>query len=161
MRILGIDPGIATTGFAVIEKEKNTIKVLEMGVFSTPAGLDTPDRLVMIRSDILSIIKAYGPKVAAVEQLFFATNTKTALTVAHARGVLVEAIVSSGVKFYEFTPLQVKQAVTGYGKADKKQMQLMLQMILGSATPPKQDDAADALGIAICLSQSLPFLDKL
>lgn len=161
MRILGIDPGIATTGFAVIEKEKNAIKVLEMGVFSTPAGLDTPDRLVMLRSDILSIIKAYGPKVAAVEQLFFATNTKTALTVAHARGVLVEAIVSSGVKFYEFTPLQVKQAVTGYGKADKKQMQLMLQMILGSATPPKQDDAADALGIAICLSQSLPFLDKL
>lgn len=161
MIILGIDPGIATVGFAVIEKNGSEVRILDMGTFTTPASVAVGERLVMIREDISTLIAKFSPQYAAIEQLFFAKNTKTALTVAHARGVLLECMVSKGVEVHEFTPLQVKQIVTGYGNADKKQMQDMLQLLFQLKVPLTQDDAADALGIAVSLAQQLAFLKRI
>lgn len=161
MIILGIDPGIATVGFAVIEKQALQMRLIDMGTLTTPAGIDVGQRLVMLREDLASLLTTYTPHYAAIEQLFFAKNTKTALTVAHARGVLLECMVSKGLEVHEFTPLQVKQMITGYGNADKKQMQDMLQLLFKLSAPLRQDDAADALGIAVSLAQQITFLKKL
>ena len=150
MIILGIDPGLATTGFGVLQKRADTFDFLDMGTITTPAGMALPERLKIIREDLTSLVKKYNPVIAAVEELFFQNNAKTAIHVSHARGVIVEGLWSHGVEVMEFTPLQVKQAVTGFGQADKKQVQDMLKLIFPNIALTTQDDAADALAIALC-----------
>lgn len=150
MIILGIDPGIADTGFGLIKKTGNKIACLTYGSIKTPAKTDVADRLETISNDLNVLIKKYKPDLIAVEQLFFAKNVKTALVVGQARGVVLLTAKQNNIPLTEFTPLQVKQAVTTYGKADKTQIQRMVKMILGLSKIPKPDDAADALAIAIC-----------
>jgi len=152
--ILGIDPGTATTGYGIIKKDKHNLVCLDFGCIRTPAGLEAQIRLHQVRTELLRLLKTYRPNHAAIEQLFFTTNAKTAISVAHARGVTLETLAASGVQTSEYTPLQVKQAVTGYGKADKLQVQKMVQAILRLQQIPRPDDAADALATAICCAHS-------
>lgn len=152
MILLGIDPGLATTGFAFLEKDNRDVKLLDYGIFRTPAGMPLGERLTMIKDDLQELLAKYKPEIAGIEELFFSTNTKTALTVAHARGVLLETLSHSGLEIHEFTPPQVKSAVTGDGAADKRQVQDMVRMILGVQISPTFDDAADAVAVALCLS---------
>ena len=154
MIILGIDPGLATTGFGVIKKEKGILSAIDYGVIRTPAKTELASRLKLISADLKSIIKKYKPEATAIEKLFFAKNVKTALDVGQARGVALLEIMNAGLSPYEFTPLQVKQAITGYGRADKQQIQKMVQTILKLKNIPKPDDAADALAIAITLANT-------
>lgn len=154
MKVLGIDPGTATTGFGVIEKKQGKLLSIDYGVFSTPKELAMSNRLLIIYEDIKEIIEHHKPDIIAVEQLFFARNVTTAITVGQARGVVLLAAQKSDLKLVEFTPLQVKQSVTGYGQATKKQVQEMVKKILSLDTIPKPDDAADALAIAICASNT-------
>jgi len=154
MIILGIDPGIADTGFGVIQTDGNKIICLDYGSIKTSSKLDLPERLEILNDELLKIIKKYKPSICAVEQLFFCNNAKTALIVGQARGVVLLAIRQNKVKLAEFTPLQVKQAVSTYGKATKLQVQKMVQMILGLKELPRPDDAADALAVAICAINS-------
>lgn len=155
MVILGLDPGIATTGYGIIKKDSAALNYIAFGCIKTPAGLDTPIRLLDIDKNLRAIIKKYKPSYAAIEQLFFAKNAKTALLVAHARGAILTVLAASGVSVAEYTPLQIKQALTGYGRADKIQMQKMVQLILKLSKIPEPDDAADALAVAICCAHSL------
>jgi crossover junction endodeoxyribonuclease RuvC len=148
MKILGIDPGIATTGFAFVEKTPGKLAALDYGVISTSKHLALPERLRELAADIHQLIKTHKPNVAAVESLFFFKNQKTAFAVAQARGVVLCTLAESGVMIKEITPLQVKQAITGYGRADKKQIQKMVQQIYNLPKLPQPDDAADALAIA-------------
>jgi crossover junction endodeoxyribonuclease RuvC len=155
MRILGVDPGTATTGYGVIEEDRQGgFKVIAYGIISTAAGLPDETRLIQIHQQLNEILLLHRPDSAAVEKLFFRTNVTTAMTVGQARGVILLTLALAGVKIAEFTPMQVKQAITGYGSADKRQIQQMVQMILGLATIPKPDDAADALALAICQANS-------
>lgn len=154
MIILGLDPGLATTGFGVIKKERNELRAVDFGAILTPAKNELAFRLQLLSSDLKHLIKKYRPDAAAVEKLFFCKNVKTALDVGHARGVLLLEISHANLPLYEFTPLQVKQAVSGYGRADKTQMQKMAQTILHLKNLPKPDDAADALAIAITLADT-------
>lgn len=155
MKILGIDPGTATTGFGVIEKHGSKLKFVDAGVISTPPDMEMPNRLSEIYSGLQELIEHHKPDCIAVELLYFATNVTTAITVGQARGVVLLAAGEAGLKLGEYTPLQVKQAVTGYGKADKKQIQEMVKMILGLDGIPKPDDAADGLAIAITHANQL------
>ncbi len=151
MIILGIDPGIADTGFGIIKKEKNgDLKCLDYGSIKTKAKTPIGDRLEIINIELNKIIKKYKPSIAAVEELFFCNNQKTAIVVGQARGVSLLTIKQNKVRLLEFTPLQVKQAVSTYGKASKLQVQKMVKLILGLKEIPKPDDAADALAVAIC-----------
>jgi len=151
--ILGIDPGIADTGFGVIEKdEKGDLICREYGSIKTSSKLNLIERLEIISVELDKIIKKYKPVLVAVEQLFFCNNAKTALIVGQARGVVLLTIKQNNISFSEFTPLQVKQAVSTYGKASKMQVQKMVKLILNLKEIPKPDDAADALAIAICAS---------
>ena len=150
MIILGIDPGIADTGFGIIKKTGNKIGCLGYGSIKTPAKKEIADRLEIINNDLGILIKKHKPDLIAVEQLFFAKNAKTALIVGHARGVVLLTAKQNNIPLTEFTPLQVKQAVTTYGKADKTQVQRMVKLILKLNVLPKPDDAADALAVAIC-----------
>ena len=152
MKILGIDPGTATTGFGVIEKIKGKFNTIDYGVISTPKDLPMSNRLLIVFNDLEEIIAKHNPDIIAVEQLFFARNVTTAITVGQARGVVLLAAQKADLVLKEFTPLQVKQSVTGYGQASKKQVQSMVQKILKLKELPKPDDAADALAIAICAS---------
>lgn len=153
MIILGIDPGIADTGFGVIEiDKKNNLSCLEYGSIKTSPKENLSTRIEKLFVDLNGIIKKYKPKIISVEELFFNKNVKTALIVGQARGVVLLAAKMSGAKLMEFTPLQVKQAVSAYGRADKGQIQRMVKMILGLDQIPRPDDAADALAIAICAS---------
>lgn len=152
MRILGIDPGTATTGFGIVEKKQSKLISVDYGVISTPKELDMSNRLLILYEDIKEIIDHHKPDIIAVEQLFFARNVTTAITVGQARGVVLLAAQKADLKIVEFTPLQVKQSVTGYGQATKKQVQEMVKKILDLSQIPKPDDAADALAIAICSS---------
>ncbi len=152
MILLGIDPGLATTGFAFIEKNNRDITLLDYGIFRTPAGMPLGERLTIIKEDLTELLAKYEPQVVGIEELFFSTNTKTALSVAHARGVLLETLSCSGLEIHEFTPPQVKSAVTGDGSADKKQVQDMVRMILGVQISPSFDDAADAVAVALCVA---------
>lgn len=152
MRILGIDPGTATTGFGIVTKENGKLTAVDYGVVSTSKELDMSNRLLIIFQDIEELIAKHQPDVVAIEQLFFARNVTTAITVGQARGVVLLAAQKADLKLIEFTPLQVKQSVTGYGQATKKQVQIMVQKILKLKVLPKPDDAADALAIAICAS---------
>lgn len=152
MIILGIDPGIAIVGYGVIEHNKGKFRTLAMGSIETPAGIDVEERLEMIYDDVCEIIDTYHPEEMAVEELFFNTNQKTAIAVAEARGVILLAARQKRLKISEYTPLQVKQSVVGYGRADKKQVIALVKMILGweSVGALKLDDTADALALAIC-----------
>jgi crossover junction endodeoxyribonuclease RuvC len=147
---LGIDPGIATVGFGVIECAGSVQKLLRCGVITTPAGMRLALRLRQIYSDTLELIELFRPDAIAVEELFFNTNVKTAVSVAHGRAASILAGEERGVPMFEYTPLQVKQAVAGYGRADKKQVMAMVMRLLGMKETPRPDDAADALAIAIC-----------
>lgn len=155
MKIIGIDPGTATTGFGVIEKIGSKLKFVDAGVISTSAQKAMPDRLSEIHDGLNELIEHHKPQVIAVELLYFSSNVTTAISVGQARGVVLLAAGQHGVELAEYTPLQVKQAVTGYGRADKKQIQEMVKMILGLDGIPKPDDAADGLAIAITHSHQL------
>ena len=154
MIILGIDPGIAIVGYGVINVEKGNYTVIDYGVITTPKEESTPVRLAIIEESLIKLIEKFKPDNIALEELFFATNAKTAITVAEARGVLLLTAVKYCGKLYEYTPLQIKQAITGYGKADKNQVQQMVKMMLKLKSVPKPDDAADALAVAITHGQT-------
>lgn len=153
--ILGIDPGIADTGFGILEKTGDNLKMLSYGCIKTTAKEPMNERLLELYQSLNVIIKKHQPQIVSVEKLFFAKNAKTALTVGQARGVILLAVGHNKLKIEEFTPLQVKMAVTSYGQASKKQVQHMVKVILNLKTPPKSDDAADALAIAICCANSM------
>lgn len=150
MIILGIDPGLATIGWGVISTEGSKIRTLAYGSVITPAHTKTESRLFQIYVELEAIIKKYQPECMAVEELFFNTNITTGIRVAEARGVILMCAEKNGVKVFEYTPLQVKQAVVGYGRAEKKQVITMVTFMLGLKEPPKPDDTADALAIAVC-----------
>lgn len=150
MRVLGIDPGTAITGYAVVEEEGGRLKLIDIGVVDTPAKTPLPSRLQQIYAGLQDVIAAQQPQAAAVEQLFFSRNVRTAMTVGQARGVVLLALADAGLDIAEYTPMQVKQAVTGYGSADKRQVQEMVRMLLSLPDIPKPDDAADAAAVAIC-----------
>ncbi|MDO5690578.1 MAG: crossover junction endodeoxyribonuclease RuvC [Tissierellia bacterium] len=157
MILLGIDPGIAIVGYGLISLEGNRLKLLEYGHIETKAGTPTPDRLSTIYTEMREIIREFQPEEMAIEELFFNKNVKTAITVGQARGVEILAGVTSGLRIYEYTPLQVKQALVGYGRAEKHQVQEQVKLLLGMDRIPKPDDAADALAIAICHSFTQKF----
>lgn len=150
MIILGIDPGYAITGYGVIEYVDRRLKPLVCGVLRTPADMPFPERLLAISEGLNHLIDHYKPHCVAVEELFFARNTTTAIGTAQARGVAVLAGASAGLPVFEYTPVQVKSAVAGYGKAQKQQVQEMVKRLLNLDAVPKPDDAADALAVAIC-----------
>ena len=154
MRILGIDPGFAIVGYGIIEYTGGKFKVLHYGAITTQAGKNIFDRLKKIHDDLNEIIEHFKPDVMAIEELFFNSNQKTAINVAQARGVLVLAAMNAGVKIFEYTPLQVKQSVAGYGRATKHQVITMVTSLLRLPEPPKPDDTADALAVAICHANS-------
>lgn len=161
MRILGIDPGVAIVGYGVIEYNKNVFKVIDYGKITSPAHTPLPKRLKMVYDGATELVNAFKPDVVAIEELFFNTNVKTAIAVGHARGVLVLAAENAGIPIAEYTPLQIKQAVVGYGRADKNQVQQMVKMFLSLNEIPKPDDTADALAVAICHAHSASLSDKL
>lgn len=150
LRVLGIDPGTAILGYGLIDYDGHEYESVEHGVIRTPAGMPMADRLVSIHTELGRYVTRTQPDHVAVEELFFARNAKTALSVAHARGVILLTVAARGVPLFEYTPMQVKQALTGYGGADKLQIQTFLTMLLGLPEAPKPDDAADALAVAIC-----------
>lgn len=150
MKILGIDPGTATVGWGIIEEVNGKPKAVAYGHIATDKSLPMPKRLQEIRDDLITIIKKYSPERAAVEELFFFNNQKTAITVAEARGIILLTLADFSLSIAEYTPLEVKHSLTNYGRADKTQMQQMTQMLLGLKEIPKPDDAADALAIALC-----------
>ena len=154
MIILGIDPGLAIVGWGVIEHRASKFRTIAYGSIQTPAGMDTAQRLLTIHQDLTAIIKKYQPQQMAVEELFFNTNITTGIRVAEARGVIIMTGEQYGIPMAEYTPLQVKQAVVGYGRAEKKQVIEMVTRILNLPKPPKPDDTADALAIAICHAHS-------
>ena len=154
MRILGLDPGIATVGFGIVDSEKSRQKLVSCGVITTPAHTPLTSRLDQIYTDLEEIIKLYQPDAMAVEELFFNTNITTGISVAQGRGVILLCAYRTGISIYEYTPLQVKQAVVGYGRAEKKQVQEMVRRILNLAAVPKPDDAADAVALALCHARS-------
>jgi crossover junction endodeoxyribonuclease RuvC len=155
MIVLGIDPGIATTGYGVVEKKGNRLIPIAHGVILTPAHTPLPRRLAQLASELKEVILQYSPVHMAVEELFFNTNAKTAMIVGQARGVILLVGEQHHLPIHSYTPVQVKLGVSGYGQADKNQVQQMVKQLLGLATIPKPDDAADALAIAICHSHSV------
>lgn len=150
MRILGIDPGYAIVGYGVVDFSGGKFSVVNYGAVTTPADMPFPQRLEVIYRDLLSIIDTFKPDSLAIERLYFNTNTTTAIDVAQARGVIILAAQSKGLKIGEYTPLQVKQSVTGYGKAEKRQVMEMVKSLLSLKAVPKPDDTADALALAVC-----------
>ena len=154
MRILGIDPGLAIVGWGVIDNKGSRFDVVGYGSVQTPAGMPTEQRLCEIYDGLSEIIKKYKPDEIAIEELFFNTNQTTGIRVAEARGVILLCATKLGVPVAEYTPLQVKQSVVGYGRAEKRQVITMVTMLLGLQSPPKPDDTADALAIAVCHAHS-------
>lgn len=154
MRIIGIDPGTATTGFGVIEAGERTFSLIEGGVIKTQANSPAAGRLTVIYDDLRGVIADTKPDAVSIEKLFFAQNVTTAMAVSQARGVIMLCAQQAGLPIYEYTPLQIKQAITGYGRADKKQMQEMVKVMLKLDQVPKPDDCADALAAAICHAMS-------
>ena len=149
MRIIGIDPGYAIVGYGVIDYIGNKFKIVEYGAITTESNQNMNERFKSIHDDLNTIIERTKPEFLAIEELFFNSNQKTAINVAQARGVLLLSALNHGISVHEYTPLQVKQAVVGYGRAEKKQVQLLVKSILGLEKVPKPDDTADALAIAI------------
>ena len=154
MIIVGIDPGIAIVGYGVVEYVGNNFKVIDYGAITTPAKMEFPKRLKSVYDDLTMILEKYNPDVVAVEELFFNKNVKTAIMVGQARGVQVLAAMNKNLDIYEYTPLQVKQGVVGYGRAKKRQVQEMVKILLNLKDIPKPDDVADALAVAICHAHS-------
>ena len=154
MRILGIDPGYAIVGFGILEADRGKARLLRCGSINTPAGVPMPRRLLQIQEDMETLIREFSPDVMAIEELFFNTNVTTAIGVAQARGVILAAAARLGVQIFEYTPSQVKIAVVGYGKAEKRQVMEMTRRILDLSAVPKPDDAADAVAIALCHARS-------
>lgn len=150
MIILGIDPGTATTGFGIIKQTKNQPELVDFGVISTKKTLSDAERLEILANDISELLKKYKPDAVGVEKLFFTTNQKTVMTVSQARGAVLLILQQHRIPIFEFTPLQVKSFICGYGKAEKKQVQYIVQKTFKLKTVPKPDDAADALAIALC-----------
>ena len=154
MRILGIDPGIAIVGFGLIESNRGSVRMLQYGAVTTEAGLPLATRLVQIENDMTALIAQLKPDEIAVEELFFSKNITTGIAVAHGRGVILCTAERLGVPIFEYTPMQVKQAVVGYGLADKHQVMDMTRRLLKLRSIPRPDDAADALAIAMCHARS-------
>ncbi len=158
--IMGIDPGFAIMGYGIINYQGNHFQVLDYGALKTPADMALPNRLLLIEKGLVELIGKHKPEAVSIEDLFFNTNSKTAIKVGQGRGVCLLCAARAGIPVYEYTPLQVKQGVTGYGRADKNQVQYMVRILLGLNEIPKPDDAADALAIAICHAHSYRNLDK-
>jgi len=150
MRVLGLDPGLATTGWGVVKEQSGELALADFGVITTAPGQPLANRLQRLYRDLAALTARQQPDVAAVEELFFSRNARTAFTVGQARGVALLALANAGLTVYEYTPLQVKQAVVGYGQATKHQVQQMVRMLLGLSEAPQPDDAADAVAVAIC-----------
>lgn len=158
MIVLGIDPGLATTGYGVIRSLNRKLEVINYGCLLTKSGRPLSTRLLTIYQQMKELILTYSPDVVVIEEIFFCKNVKTALQVGHVRGVIMLAAIEANIKIAEYTPLQVKQALTGFGRADKKQIQEMVKIFLKLKTIPKPDDAADALAIAVCHIHSSKFI---
>ena len=154
MLILGIDPGFAIVGFGLLSTEGNRQRLIRCGAITTPAGLPLPTRLLQIGEDMEALLTQFQPDAMAVEELFFNTNVTTGIGVAQARGVILMTAEKYGVPIFEYTPSQVKQAVVGYGKAEKRQVMDMTKRLLNLAAVPKPDDAADAVAVALCHARS-------
>ena len=154
MRILGIDPGVAIVGFGVVDSESGTQRMVQYGTINTPANTPLAARLVQIEQDLMELLDQFKPDEVAIEELFFSKNITTGIAVAHARGVILATVEKAGIPLYEYTPMQVKQAVVGYGLAEKNQVMDMTKRLLKLRSVPKPDDAADALAIAICHARS-------
>ena len=154
MRILGIDPGIATIGFAVLDAGRSDYRLVQCGVITTPAHTSLSSRLEQIYRDMQQLLDAFHPDAVSVEELFFNTNITTGIAVAHGRGVILLSCQQAGVRIVVYTPLQVKQAVVGYGRAEKKQVMEMVRRLCGLKSAPKPDDAADAVALALCHARS-------
>ena len=151
MRVMGIDPGLATVGFGIVESAGTfDFRALEFGAVLTPAGKKTEDRLLEIYANIDELVNTFRPDAVSIEKLFFNTNEKTAINVAQARGVILLAVRKNNIPIFEYTPLQIKQALTGYGRAEKKQIMYMVKTLLHLEKEPHPDDTADALAAAIC-----------
>jgi crossover junction endodeoxyribonuclease RuvC len=158
---MGIDPGIAIVGFGFVDKAGSKLTPVQYGCITTEAHTDPGLRLKQVYDSAAQLMETYKPDAVAIEQLFFNRNVTTAFTVGQARGVLILAAVQQGIPVAEYTPMQVKQAIVGYGKAEKKQVQEMVRMFLKLSAIPKPDDVADALAVAICHAHSAVLLDKL
>lgn len=154
MIILGIDPGYAIVGYGVVELVRTRYRVLDCGVITTPAKIPIENRLLSIHKEMTNLIERFNPNCMSIEELFFNSNHTTAIPCAEARGVILLAAKQKGLDIFEYTPLQVKQSVVGYGRAEKRQVIAMVTTILGLSKPPKPDDAADALAIAVCHGNS-------
>jgi crossover junction endodeoxyribonuclease RuvC len=152
LRVIGIDPGIAISGWGVVEQVEagHQVQLVAYGAITTPAKTPLPLRLQTIYAELSQLLTEWQPQQSALEELFFSKNVKTALTVGHGRGVAMLALANAGLPIAEYKPLEVKQAITGYGGADKLQVQMMIKLLLGLAVIPRPDDAADALAVAIC-----------
>jgi crossover junction endodeoxyribonuclease RuvC len=161
MIILGIDPGYAIVGYGVIKYEGGKMSVVDYGKITTEANIPLSKRLKLIYDSLTTLIETFKPDVVAVEELFFNSNVKTAIAVGHARGVIILAAANKNLKIAEYTPLQIKQAVVGYGRADKNQVQQMVKMFLKLKEVPKPDDTADALAVAICHANSSALSNQL
>ena len=162
-RVMGIDVGTAITGWSIIEKDphaNNGMKLVNYGAILTQAGEKMPARLEKLYSELSQLMDLYQPQEIAIESLFFFKNQTTVMTVSQARGVILLAAQMHKLSIFEYTPLQVKQAVTGFGRAEKAQVQNMVKMIMGMTEIPKPDDAADAIAIGICQIQTASFMDK-
>ncbi len=154
MKILGIDPGMAIVGYSLVEFDGNNCMLLASGSIQTSKGEREAARLLEIYNDMTTIIEKYKPEVAAIEKLFFFRNRTTVMPVAHARGVILTVLEAHGVPIYEYTPMEVKQVLTGYGRADKKEVEHMVKLSLNTENLPKLDDTVDSIAIAICHSRS-------
>ena len=154
MRILGIDPGYGITGFGLVDAQRGQFQLLRCGVITTPAGMDFSARLEIIYEDMRKLLEVAKPDVVAIEELFFGQNVTTGIGVAQSRGVILLAIRQAGLEVYQYKPMQVKQAVVGYGNATKHQVQDMTERLLNLSAMPKPDDAADAIAIALCHARS-------
>lgn len=157
MRVLGVDPGLTTTGWGIVEEQAGELTLGDYGVVTTAPGVPLAQRLQSLYRELAALIALQRPDAAAVEELFFSRNARTAFTVGQARGVALLALADAGVLVHEYTPLQVKQAVVGYGRATKHQVQQMLRMLLGLSAIPQPNDAADAVATAICYLHAARF----
>lgn len=156
MRIIGIDPGTATTGFGILDSNDGKFELLDFGCICTDKGLSRSERLNQISKDITTLVNKWEPEIASVEKLFFKKNVKTAIAVAEARGVILQKLSEKCLNLEEYSPLEIKSTVCGYGKADKKAVQQMVKIILNLNQAPKSDDAADAIAAALCCALSNP-----
>ena len=161
MRTLGIDPGTAIMGWGVVDEAAGALSLVAYGALTTPAGMPPPERLVLLYDGLQALLREHRPEAGAIEELFFGKNVNTAISVGQARGVALLALAQASVPIHEYKPLAVKQAVAGYGGADKKQMQEMVRMTLRLAAIPRPDDAADAVAIAICHAYTAPMLRRI